>query len=52
MINSLCNLSNEKLSTLLFLIIGVLGKRCERGGREGGKRNLNKWDQGDIIEIS
>ena len=39
----------EKLSTLLSLIIEVLGHRF---GGEGGKRGLNKWNQEKIIEIS
>ena len=39
----------KKLSTLLSLIIGMLGKRC---GGKGGEKGLNKWNQGKIIEIS
>ena len=39
----------KKLSTLLSLIIGVLGKR--EGGKEG-ERGLNKWNIGKIIERS
>ena len=38
----------EKLSTLLSLITGDLGKRC-KGGGEG---RLNKWNERKIIEIS
>ena len=33
----------EKLSSLLSLIIGVLGKRCEGGLKNGIKRNLLKY---------
>ena len=40
----------KKLSTVLSLIIGVLGKRCWRGGE--GQMGQNKWNQGKIIEIS
>ena len=38
----------QNLSTFSSLIIGVLGKRCEG---KGGKESLNKWNQGEIIEI-
>ena len=41
MTNNLCNLSNEKLNTLLSLITWVLWESCE--GR--GNRDLNKWNQ-------
>ena len=49
MIKNLCNLSNKKLNTLLSLIIGVLRKRC---AGEGGEKDLNKCNQGKIINIS
>ena len=52
MIKNLCNLSNEKLNTLLSLIIGVFGKRCVWGWEEGGEKSLNKQNQGIIIKIS
>ena len=39
----------QKLSTLSSLITGVLGKRCEGKAGEG---SLNKWNQGETIEIS
>ena len=39
----------KKLSNLLSLIIGVLGKRQ---GEKGGERGLNKWNIGKIIERS
>ena len=48
MIKNLCNLSNRRLNTLLFLIIGVLGKRCVGGG---GENDLNKRNHGKIINI-
>ena len=38
----------QKISTFLYLIIGMLGKRCE-GGVEGGLSNPN---QGKIVEMS
>ena len=39
MIKNLWNLSNEKLSTLLSFIIGVVW------GGERGDRDLNKWNR-------
>ena len=40
----------QKLSNLLYLIIGVLGGGGEMWVRRG-KKGLNKWIQGKIIEI-
>ena len=51
MIKNLDNLSNEKLNTLLSLIVGVLGKICGKQGG-GGEKGLNKWNQVKIIKIS
>ena len=39
MIKNLCNLGNEKLSTLFYFIIGVVW------GGGWGDRNLNRWNQ-------
>ena len=49
---NLCNLSNEKLSTFLSFIIGVVGGgggRVVWGRGEGGwdDGDLNKWNQGN-----
>ena len=41
MIKKLCNLSNEKPSTLLSVIIGVVW------GGGWVDRDLNKWDRGN-----
>ena len=43
MVINLCNLSNEKLSTLLSFIIGVVW--C--GEVDGSDRDLNKWNRGN-----
>ena len=44
----------NKLSTLLSLIIEVLGKRCGKVGWGGGggavERGLNKWNQGKSLK--
>ena len=45
---NLCNLSDQKLNTLVFLMIGVLGNRSLRGG---GEKGLNQWNKGKNIKI-
>ena len=45
---NLRNLSDQKLNTLVFLMIGVLGNRSLRGR---GEKGLNKWNQRENIKI-